>query len=138
MKKHNLFISHSWKYSIHYNSLIRLLEQRPYFQYKNHSVSKDFPLSTKGSDRVLRVAITNKMQGCHVVLILAGKYATYSHWINNEIAMAKNGFFRSKPIIGIKPFASTVVSRVVREHAVEVVNWNTESIVNAIRRHSNA
>ena len=41
-----------------------------------------------------------------------------------------------KPIIGIKPWASTQVSSVVADNATEMVGWNTNSIVKAIRKHS--
>jgi len=135
---HNLFISHSWQYSDAYTKLCGLLDARSYFFYKNFSVPKDDPVHTNGTDKQLIEAITNKIQLCHVILIMAGKYSTYSKWINKEIVIANESFSNPKPIIGIKPWASTVVSSVVKENAVELVNWNTDSIVDAIRRHSNA
>lgn len=137
-KTHNLFISHSWQYSDAYTKLCGLLDNRAYFDYKNFSVPKDDPIHTNGTDKQLLEAITNKMRLSHVILIMAGKYSTYSKWINKEIVVANEGFINPKPIIGIKPWGSTVVSSVVKNNAVEMVNWNTESIVEAIRRHSNA
>lgn len=137
-KTHNLFISHSWQYSDAYSKLCSLLDNRLYFDYRNYSVPKDDPIHTNGTDKQLLEAITNKMRLCHVILIMAGKYSTYSKWINKEIVIANNSFLYPKPIIGIKPWGNTVVSSVVKENAVEMVNWNTESIVDAIRRHSNA
>jgi len=136
-KTHNLFISHSWQYSDAYTKLCNLLDNRAYFDYKNFSVPKDDPVHTS-TDKKLIEAITNKMRLCHVILIMAGKYSTYSKWINKEIVIANNSFTNPKPIIGIKPWGNTVVSSVVRDNAVELVGWNTESIVDAIRRHSNA
>ena len=41
---YNLFISHSWNYSSAYNDLVRLLDSKPYFNYKNYSVPKDDPI----------------------------------------------------------------------------------------------
>ena len=76
------------------------------------------------------------MTPCHVVLILAGVYATYSTWIKREIHIAKKEFQYPKPIIAIKPWAQTNISQIVAENADEIVGWNTDSIVNAIRRHS--
>ncbi len=137
-KTHNLFISHSWQYSDAYSGLCTLLNNRAYFDYKNFSVPKDDPVHTNGTDKQLIEAITNKMKLCHVILIMAGKYSTYSKWINKEIVIANQGFTNPKPIVGIKPWGSSVVSSVVRDNAVEIVGWNTESIVDAIRRHSNA
>lgn len=137
-KTHNLFISHSWTYSDAYQKLCGLLDAKDYFFYKNFSVPKDDPIHTNGTDKELLQAITNKVQLSHVILIMAGVYSTYSKWINKEIIVANKAFANPKPIIGIKPWGQTNVSTVVRDCAVELVGWNTESIVAAIRRHSNA
>ena len=137
-KTHNLFISHSWQYSDAYTKLCGLLDNRTYFNYKNFSVPKDDPIHTNGTDKQLLEAITNKIRLSHVILIMAGKYSTYSKWINKEIVIANESFLYPKPIIGIKPWQSTVVSSVVKNNAVEMVNWNSASIVDAIRKHSNA
>lgn len=136
-KTHNLFISHSWQYSDAYVKLCGLLDKRDYFFYKNFSVPKDDPVHTNGTDKELLQAITNKMQSCHVILIMAGVYSSYSKWINKEIVIANQGFSNPKPIIGIKPWGQTNISKIVQDNADEMVAWNTESIVAAIRKHSN-
>jgi hypothetical protein len=69
---------------------------------------------------------------------MGGVYSTYSKWINKEILIANESFSIPKPIIGIKPWGQTNISTKVQENAVEIVGWNTESIVAAIRKHSNA
>ena len=135
-KTYNVFISHSWQYSDAYEKLCDMLNKKQYFLYNNHSVPKSNPVHTNGTDRELKIAITEKIQGCHIILVMAGKYSTYSKWINKEIDIAKNGFKTEKPIIGIKPWASTQVSSVVAENATQLVGWNTDSIVSAIREHS--
>ena len=134
MKTHNLFISHSWSYGDDYNRLINLLRQRRYFQFRDYSVPKDDPVHNAGNEAELTAAIRRQMAPCGVILIMAGVYATYSKWINIEIGLAKGGFTNPKPILAIKPRGNTNVSRVVAEAADEIVNWNTESIVAAIRR----
>ena len=53
--------------------------------------------------------------------------STYSKWIGIEIEMLKGA------IIAIKPWGNTNVSSVVSAAADKLVNWNTESIVAAIR-----
>jgi len=135
-KTYNIFISHSWEYSDAYEKLVKMLDDQNYFSYKNHSVPKDDPIHTNGTDKQLKFAITNKMNNCHIILIMAGKYSTYSKWIKKEIDIAKNDFLISKPIIGIKPWASTQVSSVVKENADIMVGWNTNSIVQAIKDYS--
>ena len=134
VKTYNLFISHSWTYSTHYDKLVDLLDSKSRFPYKNYSVPKDDPVHNANNDQQLREAIQHHMQPCHVIIFLGGVYATYSKWMDKEIDIAKNGFTNPKSILAIKPYGNTVISSTVREAADEIVNWNTDSIVAAIRR----
>ena len=129
----NLFISHSWSYGNHYDNLIALLRKRKYFKFKDYSVPRDDPIHNAGTVAQLRAAIKRQMQPCSVVLIVAGVYASHSKWINEEIDLAKGGYSAPKPIIAIKPYANERISKAVRDAADKIVNWNTESIVGAIR-----
>ena len=133
MKTYNLFISHSWAYTTNYQSLVSLLDNRSYFSYRNYSVPKDDPVHTRGTDRELREAIKRQMSYAHVIVILAGVYATHSKWINNEIRIAQRGFQNPKPILAIQPWGAERISAVVQDAADTIVRWNTESIVGAIR-----
>ena len=133
MKTYNLFISHSWRYSNEYNRLVALLKERPYFGFQNYSVPPDDPIHNANNDTQLRREILNQMRPCHVVLILAGVYATYSKWINIEIDLAKKGFSNAKPIIAIRPWGADRISATVSAAADKIVGWNTESVVSAIR-----
>ena len=134
MRTFNLFISHSWSYSTAYDNLVNLLNERSYFSYKNYSVPMDDPIHNASTDAQLRSAIRNQISPSSVVIILAGVYSTYSRWINIEIDVAQNGFTSPKPILAIRPWGSERISSVVRDAADEVVGWNTESVVGAIRR----
>ena len=127
---YNLFISHSWVYSDAYSKLMELLSNAPYFNFKNYSVPKDDPIHNAPNDYQLRAAIKNQMQHASCVLILAGVYATYSKWINVEIQLAQE---MGKKIIAIQPWAAQRTSQVVKNSADEIVGWNTDSIVKAIR-----
>jgi hypothetical protein len=131
LKSRSLFISHSWAYGDAYEKLVALLNAAPNFQYKNYSVPKDDPVHHAPNVDALYKAIKNQMVFCDVVLIMAGKYATYSKWIEREIQIAKKDF--SKPIVGIRPWANEQVSSVVSNAADRLVSWNTSSIVSAIR-----
>ena len=133
MNIYNLFISHSWRYADQYDRLIGLLRARKYFAFKDHSVPPDDPIHNAKNDAQLHQAIQNHMMGCHVVLILAGVYATHSKWINIEIALAKKGFNYPKPIIAIRPRGNERISEPVRQAANRIVGWSTESVVQAIR-----
>jgi hypothetical protein len=98
-------------------------------EYYDHSVPKDDPIHTNGTDTELYNAIEAKIKGCSCVIILAGVYATYSKWINYEIEIAKN---YNKTIIAVIPWAAARTSSVVLENATEVIGWNYSSLCNAI------
>ncbi len=132
---YNLFISHSWSYSDEYEKIIRMLDSAPYFSYRDYSVPKDDPLRiySRYYNSELRNKIANQMRTCHVVLILAGVYASYSDSIDMEIEIAKS---LNKPIIAIERWGSERTSLKVKQNADRVVGWNTSSIVDAIRELS--
>jgi len=131
---YNLFISHSWSYGDAYERLIVLLKNKPYFDFRDYSVPKDDPIHNAPNPQALYDAIKRQMVPCHVVLVMAGVYATYSTWIQKEIRIAKTEFQVPKPIIAIRPWDQTNVSQFVRENADEIVDWSTGSVVEAIRR----
>jgi len=130
---YNLFISHSWSYGDAYDRLVKMLDDANYFYYKNYSVPKDDPIHNAPNSGALYNAIKNQMSPCHAVLILAGVYATYSDWINNEIKISKNEFYKNKPILAIQPWGSEKTSQVVKDNADLIVGWNTDSIIKGIR-----
>lgn len=127
---YNLFISHSWAYSNTYNELVNLLNAKSYFNYKNYSVPKDDPIHNAPYAYQLKEAIRKQMQPASCVLILAGVYSTYSKWINIEIELAQS---MNKKIIAIEPWGSQRTSLTVKNAANQIVKWNTDSIVSAIR-----
>ena len=131
LKSRSLFISHSWSYGDAYEKLIGLLDAAPNFQYRDYSVPRDDPVHNAPNADALFDAIKKQMVFCDVVLIMAGKYATYSKWIQREIQIAKRVY--DKPILGIRPWANEQVSSVVADAADQLVSWSTSSIVSAIR-----
>ena len=126
---YRIFISHSWAYSEAYDKVEEFLRNEGVSFY-NHSVPKDAPVHTNGTDKELYDKIEAKVRGCSCVIILAGVYATYSKWINKEIEIAKK---YNKPIIAVEPFASEKTSKVVRDAATVIVGWRASSIANAVR-----
>ena len=132
-KTYNLFISHSWVYGDAYDKLNEILNAALYFNYRDYSVPQGNPIHTRGTDRELADAIQRKMIPCHIVIIMAGVYATYSKWINKEIRIAKNSFVISKPILGVRPWAQTRTSTTVSQAADGFANWNGSSIIGKIR-----
>lgn len=133
MKNYNLFISHSWQYSDNYDGLLKLLKSDPFFSFKNYSVPKDDPIHNATNDTQLYTAIKQQISPCHVVLILAGVYSSYSKWINNEIIIANKEFYKPKPIIAVELYGSERTSKIVKDNADRIVKWNSKSIIKAIQ-----
>lgn len=132
-KNYNIFISHSWAYSNAYTGLIALLNKDASFSYRNYSVPKDNPIHNAPTDKQLYDAIKKQVSGCHVIIILAGVYSSYSKWINKEIDIAKNGFATVKPIIAVEPWSSEKTSMIVKTNADKIVKWNSSSIIKAVK-----
>ena len=132
MSHHNLFLSHSWKYSGAYDGLVTLLNNREDrdFTYSNYSVPKDDPIHNAANDLLLKAAIRAQMVRCSKIIILAGVYSTYSKWINIEIQLAKE---MGKKIIDVQPWGAEKTSTVVKNNADRVITWNSRSLVNAIK-----
>lgn len=136
MREYNLFISHSWDYPDAYKSLKTMLDEAPYFNYKDYSVPEEKALTIYNKtyyEKELRNKIAEKMKFCSVVLIFAGVYASYSESIQMEISIALD---LGKPIIAIEYWGSERTSVIVKNAADRVVKWNTNSIVDAIKEIS--
>ena len=130
LKDYRLFISHSWTYSDAYEKLTKLLAKHPLFKWSNYSVPKDNPIHNAPNTELLEQAIERQMRPVNCVLILAGVYSSYSKWIGREINIAKSF---GKPIVAIEPWGSERTSAVVKDNADAIVQWNSGSIVEAIR-----
>jgi hypothetical protein len=136
MREYNLFISHSWDYPDAYKFLKTMLDEAPYFNYKDYSVPEEKALTIYNKtyyEKELRNKIAEKMKFCSVVLIFAGVYASYSESIQMEISIALD---LRKPIIAIEYWGSERTSAIVKNAADRVVKWNTNSIVDAIKEIS--
>ena len=132
MRTYNLFISHAWDYNSDYYNLINLLDNYPYFSYKNYSVLEHDALDTK-TNKELEEALNRQIAPTSVVLIIAGMYYNHRKWIQKEIDIAKA---KGKPIIVIRPRgAERMPSELISDEYIRV-NWNSTSIVKAIKDNS--
>ena len=129
---YRIFISHSWSYSKQYDKIEDFLKQEN-VNYYNHSVPKNDPVHTNGTDAQLEAAIESKVKGCNCVIILAGVYATYSKWINKEIKIAQK---YSKPIIAVEYWGAERTSSVVKNAADVIVKWQAKSVADAVRKYA--
>jgi hypothetical protein len=129
-KTYTIFISHSWAYIDDLNSLKRLLENRGYFNVQFEEATPDVPINSENA-YYIRQRLKQKISNSDVVLGIAGIYASHSEWMAWELDKALE---LGKPIIGVVPRGAERVSTVVSSRANEVVRWNTDSIVEAIRK----
>jgi hypothetical protein len=131
----NVFISHSWAYSDHYDTLAGWIFEENWsagqasLNFKNFSVPKDDPIHNAGTDKALKEKIFNKIALCHVVVIPTGMYTNYSKWIQKELDGCA-GY--QKPILAVNPWGQERKSTVVQSAATETVGWNKQTVIDAI------
>ncbi|MDW8227910.1 MAG: TIR domain-containing protein [Anaerolineales bacterium] len=134
LKTYNLFLSHMWRKidNSEYYRLENLLKQANNFAWRNYSVPEHDPLGTK-TDKELREALDRQIRPINCFLIISGMYVNHRKWIQEELDIAKS---YGKPIIGIIPQGQERIPVEVQNAAKEMVGWNTDSIVNAVRKWS--
>lgn len=132
LTNYRLFISHAWSYHDDYTRLIQLLDNSSNFSYSNYSVPKDEKYDRMTTSQ-LKEELKDQIRPVNCFVALAGVYMSHSDWIQFELDYADS---IGKPIIGIKPWGNTNVSSAVSDVAKEIVGWNTDSIVAAIRKYS--
>lgn len=132
LRTYNIFISHAWDYRSEYHRLKSLLDSARNFSWKNFSVPAHDPLEAASRGRLL-TGLQRHIRPVHVVLVISGVYASHRDWIKTELELASDF---DKPIIAVAPWGSDRISATAQGFAIEVVNWNTDSIVAAIRAHA--
>lgn len=127
MKVYKLFLSHSWKYDDHYERLISLLNQDPFFRFRDYSI----PIEKKifGPPSWVWSQIDEQIRQSSVFIFPSGVYATHSDSIEKEIAIARK---YNKPIIAVRPWGAQRTSSYER-YANEIVGWNSSGLIQAIR-----
>ncbi|MHA1125881.1 MAG: TIR domain-containing protein [Candidatus Heimdallarchaeota archaeon] len=123
-----LFISHSWDHDEDYIGLLRILQKINLFDFYNYSVPEQDPLEAD-SDKELMQELCDQLRGCHVLLVIASMYPSYSEWIQKEVLIAR---VYGKPVLGVIPRGQKRISSFVREYSDHMVHWNSKSIAKAI------
>lgn len=130
LRTYKVFISHAWDYYDDYYRIEKFLNNAPNFAWENLSVPEHDPIL---NSQQLTYELNNQMRPANVFLILCGMYAAHSDWIQYEINFARR---IGRPIIGIRPWGSERIPEVIQNAAVEIVGWNADSIVSAIRTYA--
>lgn len=130
LRTYSVFICHDWEYSDSYYRICKFLNDAPNFSWKNLSVPEHDPLDTND---LLQKNLRDQIRPADAMLVLAGMYSARSGWMDWEMAFARR---IGKSIIGVKPWGNAQLPVVVQKNADEIVGWNTDSIVSAIRRYA--
>jgi len=136
LRKYHLFISHAWKYCDDYLRLEELLKADSNFSFINYSVPKHNPLidpNTPMGKKDLETMLSEQIRYASIVLIISDMYAAYKEWIQYEIIRSA---YMHKPILGVGPWGQETIPIAVTGVAAAMVEWNTSSIVKAIRKFS--
>lgn len=136
LKTYHIFISHAWKYSEKYNTVVDMLDKAKNFKWKNFSVPEHDPVidpNTNAGKKKLTKELDDQIKPVQCVIIISGMYVSHSEWIQTEIDLALK---YKKPIIGLKPRGQQRIPKAVSDVAKVMVGWNTDSLVKAIRDHS--
>ncbi|MDR2382561.1 MAG: TIR domain-containing protein [Prevotellaceae bacterium] len=129
-KEYHIFISHSWSYPKDLENLRNLLRNRGYFNVEFEEASADEPINSANA-YYIKQRLKQKIKNSNIILGIAGMYASYSEWMEWELDKALE---LDVPIVGVIPRGQERISKTVSDCSKEDVHWNTESIVDAIRK----
>lgn len=124
---YNIFISHSWNYSEHYERILEWLDQSN-ISYRDYSIPIDKSLPQMRKDD-LKKRIMEQIRHASVVIVFAAMYDEYSEWIQFEIKTAQSF---GKPFLVIRPWGQERVPRSLSGHGLKV-NWNSRSVIDGFK-----
>ncbi|MFV0347101.1 MAG: TIR domain-containing protein [Halodesulfovibrio sp.] len=131
LRTRRLFISHAWRYDDDYRTIVNWLDGASNFEWENYSVpSHDGCEET--STAGLKRCLTRQINPTQCIIIIAGMYAAYSEWIDYEIDEAVR---LNKIIIGVRPRGNERIPLKITNNARQIVNWNSASLISAIREY---
>lgn len=131
----HVFISHSWAYSGHYETLSSWIFEQNWrygqatINFRNYSVPKSDPILNASNDKQLREAIYGQISRSHVVVIPTGMYAHYSKWIGKEI---DGSSLYGKPILAVNLRGAQRTSSTVGTASAKCVAWSSKSVAAGI------
>ena len=126
----NIFISHSWRYPQDYETIYNWLKDG--LKFYDYSIPKDDNCGEDLSEYQLKKCIENQIRYSSIVVIIGRIAASYSDWINFEIDTA---YEMGKCIILIKPWGHERLPYSAQLMANEIVGWNKDSLIKAIKKY---
>ncbi len=102
IKSFDLFISHTWCYSLDYSVIVEMLNNEPNFYWRNYSFPEFDPVinpETNAGKKRLTEELEGQIKHAHALVIIANMFNENPFWIEKEIEIAKS---YKIPIILIK------------------------------------
>ena len=131
MRMPNIFISHQWRYSDEYYTLIEKFNSLGW-NHVDYSVPQhdSFDLTKK---TLITEALREQVRQCNFFIVFARMASGNSEWIQKEIEFAVRW---DKPILGVKPWGYTgnIPSIITQSVTFPIVGFNTPSIIKIIER----
>lgn len=130
--KKKVFISHCWDYDEELKNLTHYLNKEAGFVTTCEEGTAEHPVKTEDEPH-FQAVLHAKIISSAVVIVVACMDVPISEWMEWEIEMAVEN---NIPVIGVRPEGSLVTPKIIRKAAREIIMWDTESIVSAIKRCS--
>lgn len=136
MAHYNIFISHAWKYSEAYNTVVGWIneaKENGELTWSNYSVPEHDPLidpDESSGKRKLKEELKGQIRPSSLVIVISGMYVAHSDWIDFEIDAAVD---YGKYIIGLKPWGQQRIPAKVSDNADVMVGWNRKPLIDAIK-----
>lgn len=135
MASYDIFISHAWDYDERYQGVVRLLDSAPGFNWRDYSAPRDHPAADPNTElgrNTLRAILRERVRQSSCFILVAGMFVHHRYWVQAEIEFAR---YYSKPIIGVRRRGQQRTPVEVEAYASEMVNWNSVSLTEAIKRN---
>lgn len=139
-KRRHVFISHHHADDALVDSLTGMLARRG-FEIRNSSIRAK-PANRERLDKglvkdaTIRRLLRMKMSWASTVVVLIGKETHSRKWVNWEIEQAER---LGKRIVGVyeRGKSDHQVPQALGDHATVIVNWSSDSIIDAVERRDN-
>lgn len=132
LRTYRIFISHCWEYDADYRTLVRWLDEEPYFKWKNLSVPEERALP---EDAKFESRLRTRLGAANLLVVIIGMEIAHRYWMKWELKWAR---IRGIPIVGVLPNGAERVPAAVEASGCPVVGWRRDSVVRAIRRFATA
>ena len=132
-KNYHIFISHSWSYSSHYETVKKWIDSSN-ITVSDYSIPENKSFSPMRENDLKR-ELLQQIYRASVVVVIAGGYVSYSKWLEFEIQSADA---YNKPILAIKPFGNvtwpSALNNCKNKQNIHYVNWNSNSFITELKR----